>query len=103
MARDFLAGIGPDPRESAVQPASARASPRNHSTSVQPTRKYTKTNHVAGPGRGIHTATTRASVLIEGEKVALAKALLVGWYSLSHHLHVPLDLLDFKSYCNSYP
>ena len=79
---DFLAGIGPEPRELSAPPESVRASPRDHITPViMPPRKYRKTHHVAGPGRGIHTATTRASAIVQGEQLALSKALVDGLIS----------------------
>ena len=79
---DFLAGIGPEPRELSAPPESVRASPRDHITpGIMPRRKYRKTHHVAGPGRGIHTATTRASAIVQGEQLALSKALVDGLIS----------------------
>ena len=44
-------------------------------------RSYNKTNHVPGPGRGIHEPTTRASALIKAEQINLAKALVDGLIS----------------------
>ena len=80
-ALDFLAGIGPESR-AAECTESTRASPRNHVPSVpMPRRSYNKTNHVPGPGRGIHEPTTRASALIKAEQINLAKALVDGLIS----------------------
>ena len=100
---DFLAGIGTEHREPAVLPQSVRESPRHHMKSdVQPPRKYNKTHHVAGPGRGIHTPTTRASALIEGEKLALSKALMDGlvdtdFMQTEHIYQRALEIIDNQS------